>query len=149
MLRIFLTDDALSSKVPQLTLRIAEGDCIVKFQYVKQMKLPVFHRFSRTDVQCFPCSSGLLLPGDMDAYGVLANCSRCRKGMHRIAFDLFEKRVALKKEEVKVPRTTYVVYEYLTSSFDYIRRIFRTSQIIKHSSFPPDAEFLQNTMQQT
>ena len=34
MLRIFLTDDALSSKVPQLTLRIAEGDCIVKFQFV-------------------------------------------------------------------------------------------------------------------
>lgn len=69
--------------------------------------------------------------------------------MHRTAFGLFEKRVALKKEEVKVPRTTCVVYEYLTSSFDYIRRIFRTSQIIKYSSFPPDAEFLQNTMQQT
>ena len=38
MLRIFLTDDALSSKVPQLTLRIADGDCIVKFQFVKQMQ---------------------------------------------------------------------------------------------------------------
>jgi hypothetical protein len=37
MLRIFLTDDALSSKVPQLTLRIAEGDCIVKFQYDEQL----------------------------------------------------------------------------------------------------------------
>ena len=36
MLRIFLTDDALSAKVPQLTLRIAEGDCIVKFQFVEQ-----------------------------------------------------------------------------------------------------------------
>ena len=34
MLRIFLTDDALSSKVQQLTLRIAEGDCIVKFKFV-------------------------------------------------------------------------------------------------------------------
>lgn len=32
MLCIFLTDDVLSSKVPQLTLRIADGDCIVKFQ---------------------------------------------------------------------------------------------------------------------
>ena len=43
MLRIFLTDDALSSKVPQLTLRIAEGDCIVKFQYVEQFeKLEVY-----------------------------------------------------------------------------------------------------------
>ena len=71
---------------------------------------------------------------DMDAYGVLANCSRCRKGMHRIAFDLFEKRVALKKEEVKVPRTTYVVNEYLTSSFNYIRRMFRISQINNQKS---------------
>ena len=35
MLRIFRTDDALSSKVPQLALRIAEGDCIVKFQFVE------------------------------------------------------------------------------------------------------------------
>jgi hypothetical protein len=37
MLRIFLTDDALSSKVPQLTLRIAEGDCIVKFQFIEHI----------------------------------------------------------------------------------------------------------------
>ena len=36
-LRIFLTDDALSSKVPQLTLRIADGDCIVNFQFVEQL----------------------------------------------------------------------------------------------------------------
>ena len=38
MLCIFLTDDVLSSKVPQLTLRIAEGDCIVKFQFVEQFE---------------------------------------------------------------------------------------------------------------
>jgi hypothetical protein len=37
MLCIFLTDDVLSSKVPQLTLRIADGDCIVKFQYDEQL----------------------------------------------------------------------------------------------------------------
>ena len=37
MLCIFLTDDALSSKVPQLTLRIAEGDCIVKSQFVNRV----------------------------------------------------------------------------------------------------------------
>ena len=39
MLRIFLTDDALSSKVLQLTLRIAKGDCIVKSQFVKLAKI--------------------------------------------------------------------------------------------------------------
>ena len=46
MLRIFLTDNALSSKVPQLTLRIAEGDCIVKFQFAEQTKLfsPIISR---------------------------------------------------------------------------------------------------------
>ena len=38
MLRIFLTDDALSSKVPQLMLRIATGDCIVKFQFSEQFE---------------------------------------------------------------------------------------------------------------
>ena len=32
MLCIFLTNDALSLKVPQLTLQIARGDCIVKSQ---------------------------------------------------------------------------------------------------------------------
>jgi len=77
MLRIFLTDDALSSKVPQLTLRIADGDCIVKFQFIELMHPKSFRSVSAK----FPHRrSGLSLRlrvwilGDVDAIGVLANC---------------------------------------------------------------------------